>query len=209
MRDRIRDILVSRILDGTYPAGMQLKELSLAREFSVSQAPVREALRELEASSLVTCERFRGTRVRGADYQEMRESYELRATIEIRAVELGLPFSPRTLDALSHCLREMQDGVAREDHEHYVDEALNFHRVLVEASGNRMFLRTWESFHWDVRARIVLRRLLQTDGSFAPLLKLHAELLEQLQGNHAAAAATTVRGIFMNLEAFFQPPPNT
>jgi len=48
MRDRIRDVLVSRILDGTYPAGMQLKELTLAREFNVSQAPIREALRELE-----------------------------------------------------------------------------------------------------------------------------------------------------------------
>src|SRR3569833_2274903 len=157
MRDRIRDILVARILDGTYPAGMQLKELSLAREFSVSQAPVREALRELEASSLVTCDRFRGTRVRGADYQEMRESYELRATIEIRAVELGLPFSHRTLDALAHCLREMTDGVAREDPDHYVDVALYFLRVLVEASGYRMFLRSWVSFLWDVRARIVLR----------------------------------------------------
>ena len=28
MRDRIRDVLVARILDGTYPAGMQLKELT-------------------------------------------------------------------------------------------------------------------------------------------------------------------------------------
>ena len=47
MRDRIRDTLVGRILDGTYPAGTQLKELYLAREFDVSQAPIREALREL------------------------------------------------------------------------------------------------------------------------------------------------------------------
>ncbi len=64
MRDHIRDVLVARILDGTYPAGMQLKELSLAREFNVSQAPIREALRELEGSGLVTSERYRGTRVR-------------------------------------------------------------------------------------------------------------------------------------------------
>ena len=66
MRDHIRDVLVARILDGSYPAGTQLKELSLAREFNVSQAPIREALRELEGSGLVTCERYRGTRVRGA-----------------------------------------------------------------------------------------------------------------------------------------------
>ncbi|HXR91715.1 MAG TPA: winged helix-turn-helix domain-containing protein, partial [Steroidobacteraceae bacterium] len=68
MRDQIREVLVARILDGTYPAGTQLKELTLAREFNVSQAPIREALRELEGSGLVTSERFRGTRVRGADF---------------------------------------------------------------------------------------------------------------------------------------------
>lgn len=205
MRDRIRDILVARILDGTYPAGMQLKELSLAREFSVSQAPVREALRELEASSLVTCERFRGTRVRGADFQEIRESYELRATLEVRAVELGMPFSKETLEALDTCLREMADGVARGDHDHYIDEALNFHRELVAASGNRMFLRTWESFHWDVRARIVLGRMVQTGGMFDPLLEMHRELLERLRANDVSGATSAVRAVFNHLAALFDP----
>ena len=74
MRDRIRDVLVARILDGTYAAGTQLKELTLAREFNVSQTPIREALRELEGSGLVTSERFRGTRVRGADFAETRKA---------------------------------------------------------------------------------------------------------------------------------------
>src|SRR5438105_34013 len=97
MRDRIRDVMVARILDGHYPAGTQLKELPLAREFHVSQAPIREALRELEGSGLVTSERYRGTRVRGADMKEMRDSYELRATIEARALELAIPFSAAVL----------------------------------------------------------------------------------------------------------------
>jgi len=47
MRNKIRDVIVERILDGTYPAGMRLKELVLAAEFDVSQTPLREALREL------------------------------------------------------------------------------------------------------------------------------------------------------------------
>jgi len=59
MRDRIRDVLVARILDGTYAAGTQLKELSLAREFNVSQTPIREALRETPA-------RFRNQEADGA-----------------------------------------------------------------------------------------------------------------------------------------------
>ena len=205
MRDRIRDILVTRILDGTYPAGMQLKELSLAREFSVSQAPVREALRELEASSLVTCERFRGTRVRGADYQEMRESYELRGTLESRALELAMPCPPQVLDELSAAFEQMKRGVAEGDHDHYIDEALAFHRILVAASGNRMFLRTWESFHWDVRARIMLRRIVSSGGdSFSPLLMMHQDLLEQMRAHNVSGAIAAIRSIFEHFGAICQ-----
>ena len=43
MRTQIRDLIIERILDGTYPAGTRLKEMVLASEFQVSQAPVREA----------------------------------------------------------------------------------------------------------------------------------------------------------------------
>ena len=113
MRDRIRDVLVARILDGTYPSGLQLKELSLAREFNVSQAPIREALRELEGTGLVTSERYRGTRVRGADLVEMRESYELRLMMEVHSIERGLPLTPAMLEKLESYLTNMADAVAR------------------------------------------------------------------------------------------------
>src|SRR3954462_2045694 len=121
MRDHIRDVLVARILDGTFAPGTQLKELSLAREFNVSQAPIREALRELEGSGLVTSERYRGTRVRGADHREMRDSYELRATIEARAVELALPCTPATLAELDAHFVDMRDANAAGDTEGYID----------------------------------------------------------------------------------------
>jgi DNA-binding GntR family transcriptional regulator len=208
MRDGIRDILVARILDGTYPAGMQLKELMLAREFSVSQAPVREALRELEASSLVTCERYRGTRVRGVDFREMRESYELRGTLEVRAVELAMPVAAPVLDALAKCFREMQDTLARGDNDAYVNAAVTLHRTLIEASGNRMFLKTWEAFHWDVRARIMLRRIVDAGGARAlgPFVEMHRQLLEQMRRHDAVGAIATVRAVFNNLQSYFQEP---
>src|SRR3954451_12008717 len=133
MRDHIRHVLVARILDGRYAPGTQLKELSLAREFNVSQAPIREALRELEGSGLVTSERYRGTRVRGADMREMKDSYELRATIEARAVELALPCSPSTLGLLDGHFEVMKRANAAGDTERYIDAALAMHRCLIEA----------------------------------------------------------------------------
>lgn len=196
MRDRIRDALVARILDGTYPAGTQLKELTLAREFNVSQAPIREALRELEGSGLVTSERYRGTHVRGADLDEMRESYELRATLEVRAVELGLPFGAEVLAYLEEQLQEMTIAVEQRDPERYIDAALSFHRRLIEASGNRVFVSVWDSLHFDVRGRIALRQIADRNLDLAPLIGMHRALIEQSRAQDAAAAAQSVRQIF-------------
>jgi DNA-binding GntR family transcriptional regulator len=205
MRDRIRDVLVARILDGTYPAGMQLKELTLAREFNVSQAPIREALRELEGSGLVTSERYRGTHVRGADLDEMRESYELRATLEARAVELGVPLAADVAEYLEGQLDEMTGAVTQGDAEHYIDAALRFHRRLIEASGNRVFVTVWDSLHFDVRGRIALRRLVEKGQGLVPLLDLHRELIAKARGGDVARAAELVRAIFARVTAAFSP----
>jgi DNA-binding GntR family transcriptional regulator len=204
MRDRIRDVLVGRILDGTYAAGMQLKELTLAREFNVSQAPIREALRELEGSGLVVSERYRGTHVRGADLDEMRQSYELRATLEVRAVELGIPVAEDILAYLEQQLDEMTAAVAQNDSEHYIDAALRYHRRLIEASGNRVFVIVWDSLHFDVRGRIALRRLVDKGQELAPLIDMHRTLIEKVRAQDVAGATDAVRAIFARVSAAFE-----
>jgi DNA-binding GntR family transcriptional regulator len=204
MRDHIRDVLIARILDGTYTAGTQLKELSLAREFNVSQAPIREALRELEGSGLVHSERYRGTRVRGADLQEMRESYELRATLEVRAVELAIPCAPEVVENLETCLRLMKAAIKASDVEAYIVEALRLHRHLIVASHNRTFVAVWDSLHWDVRGRIAVEMIARKGGGFIALLELHEALLEKIKAQDVAASMVLVRQIFTRVSDVFQ-----
>jgi len=207
MRDRIRDVLVARILDGTYSAGTQLKELTLAREFNVSQAPIREALRELEGSGLVKSERFRGTRVRGADFREMRESYELRSMMEERAVQRAAPYAHDLLEELEHHIRGMSRAAAHGESERYIDSALAFHRRLIEVSGNRAFLAVWDSLHWDVRGRVALRRLAQRGGGLKPLVELHKALCARLRAQDAAGASEKVHAIFERIAAVLADEP--
>jgi len=204
MRDLIRDTLVARILDGTYPAGTQLKELYLAREFDVSQAPIREALRELEGSGLVSSERFRGTRVRGADFAEMRESYELRIMLEKRSVALAAPYKPDMLAALDEYLRNMDVSVKADDWETYIDNALRFHRKLVESSGNRTFLSVWDSLLWDIRGRIALRRHAEMGKSLRPLVKLHKTLLGKLRAQDVLGATGCVETMLTRVASVFE-----
>ena len=203
MRDRIRDVLVARILDGTYPAGLQLKELTLAREFNVSQAPIRESLRELEGTGLVTSERYRGTRVRGEDSVEMRESYELRLMMEIRSIERALPLTAQRAEKLESCITNMSAAVARGDSEQYIDWALNFHRSLVEMGGNGIFLKLWDSLHWDVRGRIALRRLAAVGAGLAPVVAMHASLMQALRAGDAGRAVEELTSILQSVADVF------
>jgi DNA-binding GntR family transcriptional regulator len=204
MRDHIRDTLVGRILDGTYPAGTQLKELYLAREFDVSQAPIREALRELEGSGLVASERFRGTRVRGADFAEMRESYELRMMLELRAVTLAAPYKPQLLEDLARFLRGMDAAVKVDNSEAYIDNALRFHRRLVESSGNRTFLGVWDSLLWDIRGRIALRRLAEKGKSLRTYVSMHRALLARLRAQDVEGARERVQAVLSRVCAAFE-----
>ncbi len=203
MRDHIRDTLVGRILDGTYPAGTQLKELYLAREFDVSQAPIREALRELEGSGLVSSERFRGTRVKGADFAEMRESYELRIMLEVRSVALAAPYPPQLLADLAVYLREMDSAVRAKDSEGYIDNALRFHRRLVESSGNRTFLSVWDSLLWDIRGRIALRRLAERGKSLRTLVSMHKAVLGRLRAQDVEGAKARIQAVLSRVAAAF------
>jgi DNA-binding GntR family transcriptional regulator len=200
MRDRIRDVLVARILDGTYPAGMRLKELTLAREFGVSQAPIREALRELEGSGLVESERYRGTRVRGADYRQIRESYELRGLMEERALQLAAPFSRKLAEELAARAKSMASAIEERDPERYIDQALAYHRRLIEASGNQTFLAVWDFLHWNVRGRVVLRRIAHPDGQgLKPFLDLHRALTARIRAGDVAGAIEKVRAILQRV----------
>lgn len=206
MRDRIRDVLVARILDGTYPAGMRLKELTLAGEFGVSQAPIREALRELEGSGLVESERYRGTRVRGADYREIRESYELRGLMEERAVQLAAPYSRELAEELAARTRSMASAIDERDPERYIDEALAYHRRLIEMSGNRTFLTIWDLLHWNVRGRVVLRRIARADGQgLKPFLNLHRALNARIRAGDVAGASEKVRAILQRVNDALPP----
>jgi DNA-binding GntR family transcriptional regulator len=199
-RRGIRDVLVARILDGTYPAGTRLKELTLAREFHVSQAPVREALRELEGSGLVTSERYRGTRVRGADYQELRESYELRLMMEERSLQLAAPFSPELIEQVARHVQAMASALEVMHPEQYIDEGLALHRYLVEASGNGTFLTVWDHMHWNVRGRVVLRRIASHDGpGLKPNLDLHRALSARIRAGDVDGATDRLRAIFRGI----------
>jgi DNA-binding GntR family transcriptional regulator len=80
-----------RILQGTYGPGYRLVIDVLARELGMSQVPVREAIRRLEAEGWVTFERYVGARVALADPAEWESLMQVLALLEGAATAEATP----------------------------------------------------------------------------------------------------------------------
>lgn len=133
------------ILRGRYPAGYHLQETPLSEELDVSRTPVRAALAALAAEGLLDHAPKRGYSVRAFSMEEIGATYEIRANLEGMACRLAAErgLSPETALELERTLaagdRILAHGRLREeDRDPWMDMNNRFHRLLVEAAGNRM-----------------------------------------------------------------------
>jgi DNA-binding GntR family transcriptional regulator len=85
LAEQVKDRLLQDILAGRYPPHSRIVETRVARELGTSQAPVREALRGLEALGVVEILPFRGARVRRPSTHELMEAYAVRSELECLA----------------------------------------------------------------------------------------------------------------------------
>lgn len=158
MHDRVRWTILERIMDGTYQPGQRLKELTLAREFRVSQAPVREALRKLEAIGVLKSDPYRGTRVRELSPTELRDSYQLRGILEQSATEFIHEFPEASIQSLEEEYARMGDAVATKDLQDFACHNRNFHRCIMDRCENREIFRVWQSLGICMRSRLNVQR---------------------------------------------------
>lgn len=156
LRHEIRDGLVRAILAGDYGPGERLVEMRIAREYRTSQAPVREALRELEALGFVLSQANRGTYVRDPWQRGMIELYEVRAGLEELATRLATPVLSADVSSLQAEVDAMADAARRDEAAGVVEHSKRFHQLIVEASGNKLLANVWSSLHISDHSELTL-----------------------------------------------------
>ncbi|MEE4698508.1 GntR family transcriptional regulator [Pseudomonas alliivorans] len=88
----IEEKLRNAIIDGSLPSGTALRQQELATLFGVSRMPVREALRQLEAQSLLRVETHKGAVVAPLITEDAVDAYSLRILLESEALRLSIPY---------------------------------------------------------------------------------------------------------------------
>jgi len=157
LSDQVKDRLLQAILDGRYPPGARIVETRVARELGTSQAPVREALRDLEALGVVETTAFRGARVRRPSAAELLEAFVVRSELESLAARLAIPRITETdLETMEGHIADMQRSAdAGDAHAEAMADAA-FHGLIIERSGNGTLMRVWQTLEPFSRTYITI-----------------------------------------------------
>ncbi len=182
----IADAIRDEILRGDLEPGTSARQDELAARFAVSRVPVREALRSLVAEGLVTWESQRGFRVAQLAPEEAREILEIRALLEVQALNWAFPnIGKDTVVAAQRALRRAQTTKS-------IDEwsELNglFHATILSPCGRPQLLALIQQLNNRIDRYI---RLLVSRGDYRLRAEReHRAILAAIEvGNPSAAAS--------------------
>ncbi|MDX6687466.1 MAG: hypothetical protein QOF26_2816 [Baekduia sp.] len=190
LRDQVRDFLLARILSGDYEPGSRIVETRVAQELGISQAPVREALRDLEQLGCVVHEPFRGCSVRELSIDDLLEAFPVRAALESVAARLAADrITDDELALLAGLVDTMRTAGAEGDALAESTADATFHATIVEAAHNRVLARQWNQLQPQARTFISISMPASARG---PVADRHLPILDALRSRDPERAATAM-----------------
>jgi DNA-binding GntR family transcriptional regulator len=176
--DQTISLLRKEILSGQIEPGNLLAESAVAVRLGVSRMPVREALFTLEREGFVE---FSGTGrafVKALSPQDFEELYKLRLLMEPLAARLA----SSSLKADASLLEKNIKDTGRAKNMLDVTRLdLEFHEIILEASGNGRLLKLWRSLRGELElwlGRLHRRHQVQKLDTRAETIRSHRTIVD-------------------------------
>jgi DNA-binding GntR family transcriptional regulator len=183
------------ITSGSLLPGMRLREAALARHFSISTTPVREALRRLDREGLVRLSPNRGAVVAEFNLREILDLFEIREVLECRAVRRAAAQHARDLSHPESLLAAEARQVALHDRVEWNRLEVAFHRAINDLSGNFELAELAERVHRSVQGLCVrcLREPLYGPERLRLMQSQHQAIVDAVQAGDADGAEACTR----------------
>lgn len=168
----IVDQLRQAILDGSHPAGSQLRQDALAQAYAVSRIPVREALFQLEAEGFVKIVPHKGAIVSGLSLDEINDVFELRKLLEPRLLASSIPaLTAADFEAVAGMEAAFEEAMSAGDISRWGLLNADFHMAL--------YARATQP-----RTLSIVSGLLQTSDRYTRLQLQRGSSIERAQAEH-------------------------
>lgn len=197
LSDQIKDRLLQSIMSGRYPPGSRIVETRVAREFGTSQAPVREALRDLEALGVVEIAAFRGARVRRPTAAELLEAYGVRTELESLGARLAVPHvTEADIDLLAGYVADMHRAADAGDRHAEAAADASFHAGIIDLGRNATLARVWRYLEPFSRTYI---SIVVPGADPRRIAALHVPILDALRRRDPDGTVEALRRHFQDL----------
>ncbi|SIS64421.1 transcriptional regulator, GntR family [Roseivivax lentus] len=188
----IADHLEEMILEGTFADNDRLDEVQLAKRFSVSRTPIREALQRLTQAGLAERIPRRGVFVRQPGAIELLEMFEVMAELEAAAARFAAQrISDAALKELVDTNEECERALQDKDADRYYRANERFHQIIYAQSGNS-FLEA-EATRLHRRLKPFRRLQLRLRGRLRQSMSEHESILKALSDGDPETAANVTR----------------
>jgi DNA-binding GntR family transcriptional regulator len=201
--DQVKEYVIEAIMSGEFQPGDRVVASSLARRLGVSQAPVREAIRDLVLLGFLENEAFKGTSVRSFSPKELYEVYTVRAALESLAARLAAErLTPGDMQALQDTLDQMIRAAQEQDEAGMVRLDNRFHETILQISDNQLLYQLWQTLQFGYWTIVTAR---SSSYDLEELARRHEALLEALATKDPHKAAEAMQH---HIEDLGKPPEN-
>lgn len=213
LHDTLLDRLGTDIAAGVLPTGTRLVTDEMSAQYGVSRSVVREAVRVLETLGLLAVRRRVGITVLPEEswnafdanvirwqlagprrFDKLAELSEVRSAFEPLAARLASErATPKQCGALTAAVIGMSETARAADTEAYLGHDSDFHRTLLEASGN-LLLRGLAGIVIEVLEGRTRHSLMPHEAN-PEALRLHGVVALAVQARDGATAEQAMRAI--------------
>jgi DNA-binding GntR family transcriptional regulator len=187
LQDRVFRVLRAAILEGRLPPDQKVTEQDLSAALNVSRTPLREAFRRLEAEGLVTPSPSRGVIVRGLNWKDFEDIYEIRGMLEpLAARRAASRISAQALEELRGHLELAEFLASKKRFKDVEAHNHEFHQIIYRECGNARLRVTLTGLSDYVHRSPLYQE--HGPGASLELLEEHRQLYDALAAHDVRAA---------------------
>ena len=192
LKNQVYDSLFSDIINGVYPADSILTEKFLMEKYSVSRAPIREALTQLTVIDIISSIPRQGYKILQPNRQQLLEIIKFRSALECSFLEnYCIYINESYIKELRSICMDYVNCPANDFMAHWHHNC-QFHLKLFSIYGNHYAYKLLED-------ALNIQTIFFVQKKYSTTMDLHLALIDYLGKGNIATAVTLLRADIENL----------